>query len=616
MLTEDYDDDDAALAYSSSEDDDSDRFSLTGPLSQDAAGNQEAVDGIGWASQQDDEDQDIHSLSHWGPSKSVYYDNDKRETEHDAEEDEAEARRIQQKRLKALSEADFGFDEHAWANTGREDGKGDADAGVNDEDGDVVIRIAPEPQFFPGMDNAEKSTLLRKLYPDIEPLSQEFEELYPVWERLTTAHHRQERTNGVKKSSSTALVNQWRALSGYLSSISMYFAILTSPARDSDGKEVEEAAPLAPEAIRSHEIMVHIAEARESWNAAREVEDGPDGSDILGDETGSAPANVQGADGSSQNESASFECPQNGHPGSMISLNSSSTIPKQTGIGACASSTPESRRAKRLQRTEDSLAELRNDIRDARRKGAVQRHQAIHSSARGEPPELGDARLTAQGLATKSRQKRSLRFYTSQIAQKDAKQANVRNRHNAQGDDDIPHRERQRDRGERLNRAAEKREMKSREDREASEQGMTVGSDEEEPRNKLAADLIPDGDDQYLAQLEQQVHLKTEAKRAREAAYAIARDSGERVVQRSMPGESAGIGGRRDIGYTIEKNKGLTPARKKEVKNPRVKKRKRFEDKTKKLKHMKPTYKGGEGRGGYRGELTGIKKSLVRSVKL
>jgi U3 small nucleolar RNA-associated protein 3 len=47
-----------------------------------------------------------------------------------------------------------------------------------------------------------------------------------------------------------------------------------------------------------------------------------------------------------------------------------------------------------------------------------------------------------------------------------------------------------------------------------------------------------------------------------------------------------------------------------------VKKKLKFEAKKKKLKSMKPVYGGGEGRGGYQGELTGIKTGLVRSTKL
>lgn len=64
------------------------------------------------------------------------------------------------------------------------------------------------------------------------------------------------------------------------------------------------------------------------------------------------------------------------------------------------------------------------------------------------------------------------------------------------------------------------------------------------------------------------------------------------------------------------RNKGLAPKRNKDSRNPRVKKRKKFEEKKKKLGSIRQLYKGGEGPGGYGGELTGIKKNLVKSVKL
>lgn len=61
---------------------------------------------------------------------------------------------------------------------------------------------------------------------------------------------------------------------------------------------------------------------------------------------------------------------------------------------------------------------------------------------------------------------------------------------------------------------------------------------------------------------------------------------------------------------------GITPKRKKDVRNPRVKKRNKYESKLKKLGSTRQLYKGGEGKGGYQGEKTGIKKGLVKSVKL
>jgi U3 small nucleolar RNA-associated protein 3 len=99
-------------------------------------------------------------------------------------------------------------------------------------------------------------------------------------------------------------------------------------------------------------------------------------------------------------------------------------------------------------------------------------------------------------------------------------------------------------------------------------------------------------------------------------------DKAEMIKQAKKEGgllrvvEERGGDGKRAIGYVIEKNKGLAPKRKKEVRNPRVKKRMKFEEKKRKLASTRAVYKGGEERGGYGGEKTGIKTGLVKSVKL
>ena len=64
------------------------------------------------------------------------------------------------------------------------------------------------------------------------------------------------------------------------------------------------------------------------------------------------------------------------------------------------------------------------------------------------------------------------------------------------------------------------------------------------------------------------------------------------------------------------KNKGLTPHRPKDVRNPRVKKRKKFEKAKKKVASQKAVYKGGIGDvGKYGGERSGISK-VIKSVRL
>lgn len=121
-----------------------------------------------------------------------------------------------------------------------------------------------------------------------------------------------------------------------------------------------------------------------------------------------------------------------------------------------------------------------------------------------------------------------------------------------------------------------------------------------------------DDNDDYYNTLLDATNKKKSDKKAKAEAYAAAAQEGAQVYEE----ETVGADGKRAITYAIAKNKGLAPKRKKEVRNPRVKKRKKFDEKMKKLGSMKQVYKGGEGRGGYGGELTGIKTNIVKSVKL
>ena len=74
-------------------------------------------------------------------------------------------------------------------------------------------------------------------------------------------------------------------------------------------------------------------------------------------------------------------------------------------------------------------------------------------------------------------------------------------------------------------------------------------------------------------------------------------------------------GEKRKATWKILANKGLTPYRKKENRNPRVKKRKKYEQALKKLSSYKRVAVDKSQIGAYQGETTGIKKNLSRSVR-
>jgi ribosomal protein S30 len=72
---------------------------------------------------------------------------------------------------------------------------------------------------------------------------------------------------------------------------------------------------------------------------------------------------------------------------------------------------------------------------------------------------------------------------------------------------------------------------------------------------------------------------------------------------------------KRMASWKILTNKGLTPHRKKENRNPRVKKRKKYEKAVKKLSSFRAVAVDKAATGPYGGERTGIRRNLTRSIK-
>lgn len=109
----------------------------------------------------------------WGTERKDYYNADLIETEADALEEEAEARRLQQKQLKSMTEADFGFDESEWANYDK----------VIDP-GRPVVEKLPPVQIPENATTSERLAILQTRYPEFEPLAQDLVVLSPTLDQL------------------------------------------------------------------------------------------------------------------------------------------------------------------------------------------------------------------------------------------------------------------------------------------------------------------------------------------------------------------------------------------------------------------------------------------------
>lgn len=523
------------------------------------------------ASRRKDDDED--EITGWGSSKKDYYDADVIETEGDALEEEAEAKRIQLKRLQSMNEEDFGFDEAEWATS--ETKGAQTDTG---KIGEEVTEVLPDLQIRDDMSAEDRLKILKQRYPEFEPLSKDFVDLQPLHQELCASV---EAKSSQDFPSETIL--KWRALSAYLGAITMYFVLLTSPARDVDG----HCLALQPAQLREHPIMETLIKCRKQWEEVRHLE-----------EAESAASDI---DMVSQDETTeAIPTPEK----AVVTKKQKKTKAQKAAEKAQAES--DRRRAERLRETERGLEELSKLLQAPEPQKKTSRSKPQQED---DDSDFGDeAPLTNYEAEEKARKKKSLRFYTSQIAQK----ANKRNAagRDAGGDEDLPYRERLRDRQERLNKEAE---MRGR--REANELEK-LGGDSDDDDYRAAQEIRgdkggSDSDDYYDLVAARNKEKKESKKKLAEAHAAAALEGGRVEIQ-----EQIGPDGKRAITYAIEKNKGLAPKRSKDVRNPRVKKRKKFEEKKKKLGSTKAIYKGGEGRGGYGGEMTGIKKNLVKSVKL
>lgn len=537
-------------------DDGSDADSIIAAVTQKQAKKKKRKKGAAESDEEEEpEPEDEGDENWWGSSKQEYYDADNIETEADALEEEVEAKRLQKKKLSKMAEEDFIFDQDEWLQ-----------ADEPDKDGEVVTEVLGDMEIPEDMSAEERYKLLTTRYPEFEPLVNEFQELHPQLSSLQKA------AEG-KPAKSVAAVKYW-ILGCYVAALASYFALLTSPARDETGAQ----KTMDPAELRDHEIMETLVTCRSQWNRVKslktslldtipETESEPEDVGLGIQEVETAPAEVK------------TKAPKVKQPKKSKKKVSSTTKPSED--------------------VEKSLADL-YDL-PLGTKTAKKARAAKATPVDDDNSDFGEEEvLDEKEAAEKAQRKKSLRFYTSQIVQKANKRAGAGR--DAGGDMDIPYRERLKDRQARLNAEAERRGQKHGADLDAD------GDDSNDEDAATAAAMRADEDDYYDMVSAASNKKKTE-KADRKAALAAASEA-DRVVAVEEVGED----GKRKVTYQIEKNKGLTAKRKKENRNPRVKKRKAYDSKMKKLGSMKPVYKA-EPKGGYQGAQSGIKAGLIKSTK-
>ena len=487
-----------------------------------------------------------------------------------------------------MTEADFGFDEADWLEAGKEDQGNQVDESKMQYG--VISEVLPQLEITEAMSPDERMKILRRRYPEFEPLAKEFLKLQPLHKDLNLAAGAASeiqsgvQTNGSSQEKVPIALIKHRALGAYLAALCMYFTIMTSTTTTAEAKTVA----MPPNELRDHPIMDSLVQCRELWLKASNL--------VIPQPI----ANVTAASDDVREDDK------------VVSTNSNEEAPsiakpkkrksRAERAAARAQKEAENRHMERLRETEASLASLSDLTKKVSRPAAKAAPKAPDD---GDDSDFGDPTyLEAHEAAQKAERKKSLKFYTSQIVSKSQKRGAAGRE--AGGDADIPYKERLKDRQERLNAQAEKRGRKSKGNAQEA-----LGGESDEDDAKAAAEIRNGGEEDYY----DLVAGRSSAKKASRAKLAAEQAAAANGLARIPVEEMDGDEGKRAISYAIEKNKGLHPKRKKEVRNPRVKKRKKFEEKKKRLGSIRQVYRGGESKG-YQGELTGIKGGLVRSVKL
>ncbi|KAF5213256.1 hypothetical protein E0198_000773 [Clavispora lusitaniae] len=353
---------------------------------------------------------------------------------------------------------------------------------------------------------------------------------------------------------------KFTALSSYMSSIASYFSLFAENVRSNNHFS-----------MKSHPVMESILSAREVWRQAKELN--------------SAEEHVAE---DSEAEAEAEDVVMNSEDEQVAESES-----EQEQIQTDSEDESESEEEK----ADDSDKEVNIDVN-------------VKRTIRKRPENVvsGDFTETATpdqvDKEEKERRKKSLRFYTSKIDQ--AAKKDSRNE-KFTGDLDLPYKERLFERQQRLIEEARKRGLGMDKAQLGDDlDGQDVASDDEKAAQKINEDA-----GEYYESFKQAKMEKKDARRAaHEKAKKAAREGKLAELQENVDDE-----GKRALNFQILKNKGLTPNRRNENRNARVKKRKKYEQAKKKLKSVRQVYDESN-RGPYEGEKTGIKKGVSRSVKL
>ncbi|KAG6376953.1 hypothetical protein JVT61DRAFT_987 [Boletus reticuloceps] len=558
-----------------------------------------------------EEEEEEEEEETWGYSKGAYYSSNAAQIDSEDEEgnelEEQEALRLQAKAREGMCDEDFGLGD-------------DVEGDVEPLDAtEHEVSSNPSPKKAP----QDKLSILRTL----EKESPETLALARDWDDTTqNLVEAKARVEALKKAESDTLElglqhMYYQALLTYATTLAFYLHLRAT-----------EKYAARPELLRRHPILKRLLTLKQGINTLENLGVGKDASD--GDEDGEDEDEEEVDDVTDEDEKDgdlwSFIMEKGLESGELADLledagmstpsPSASPPPPASKKRPATNKEDGERRPKKKRKTPAALRDSDHgtqavfDLVEPEYNRASRKNKmvpGVDTVAAADP--YGEVTvLEYPDLSDKQARKKSLRFHVSRIESSASRRTNARTKAIG-GDDDIPYRERRKEREARLEKEGERKKAKGllgAEGDDLDDVDLEVSKEEKKRKRKRGLDDEDTEEDVGTANgYYDLVKRATATKKARKRAeYEAA------IVRPELEAENTS--GPRSVTRAILKNKGLTPRRSKAVRNPRVKKRQKFEQAKKKVASQKAVYKGGIGDvSKYSGEQSGISK-VVKSVRL
>ncbi|KAM6494194.1 Sas10 C-terminal domain containing protein [Amanita muscaria] len=526
-------------------------------------------------SQEEEEDES------WGRKASTYYSSNAAQIESDDEEalelEENEALRLQAKTRDGMEENDFGL------NDSREE---------NAMETDYITE--PAPVVLPSLPSDKKSLLrhLEKSNPEVLSLAGDWDDsahnLFKTHAKLNKLQ-----SEGPDSLSLGMIHLYYQTLLTYATTLAFYLHL-----------RADEKYAQRPETLRTHPIMERLLTLKQGLATLEDLDFSPADSDDEDDiDSEEEDVDMDFSDFQPE-ESLMRRIFHGGLEPLELSELLKDAFAQQEGSLNARQEDDVPKPPKKKRKISKELPKPSQPIFDLVEPEFTSTKTSLNPPAKDMALDVFGEALSLQhaDAADKNARRKSLRFHTAKIESASARRQGARQA--LGGDDDIPYRERRKEKEARL--------LKETKDRIKGQGGDDLDTTEPEPRPRNQTE---DGDSEDEADLDGYYNLVKKTSKLNKEKKKAEYEAEKAALRSSLDEQSAD--GPRSLTKAILNNRGLTPRRPKSARNPRVKKREKYDKAKKRVSSQKAVYKGGlsETGGRYEGEKSGISK-VVKSVRL